>query len=639
MVEHIEKTMEDTFPSLLMRNYRKYGDRKIAMRKKDFGIWHEYTWKDCYEKVKYFSLGLISLGFEPEDKLAILGDNDPEWYWAEFAAQAAGGLAVGMFIDMTSPEVKYIVEHSESRFMAAKDQEQVDKALAIKDDLPKLKKVIYWDPKGLRGYADPILTSFDQVIELGVEYEKAHPGLFEENVARCRSEDPCCICYTSGTTGEHGKGAVMSYRALMFTMSRTLKICPMDDSWDYVSYTSPSWGVEQIFGIADQLLTGFVVDFPEKPETVTEDIREIGARFLIFASRLWESIASTVQAKITDTSALKRFMYNLALPIGYKMADLRLEGEKANLLWRALYGLADLMVLRPLRDKHGLLKTRLAYTMGSALGPNAFRFFHALGVNLRQIYGCTEQGTATIHSNDIKFDTVGSVVADTEVRLKDDGEILIRGKGGFSGYYRDPVATAKVLDEQKWTHTGDAGHFEESGQLIYLDRLVDMDELAGGAKFSPQYIEVRLKFSPYIRDVMVVGGGDKPYVAALVNIDYDNVGKWAERRRIPYTTFADLSQKPEVYDLIRKDIQRINRTLPEPARVRKYVLLNKELDPDEAELTRTRKLRRAFVASRYGDLVTAVYDDKCDVDLEAQVKYRDGRVRTTKTTIKIVSVE
>lgn len=628
----------DTLPKLLLRNYKRYGSRKIAMRKKELGIWQEYTWSDCYERVKYLCLGLISLGLEPGHKVGILGDNDPQWYWAEFAAIAGGGVAFGIYADATSSEAKFLLQDSDARFVFAKDQEQVDKILEIRGDI-QLLKVIYWDPKGLSGYDDSILISFERVIEIGKAYEANHPALFENRIQDAKPDDICILCYTSGTTGEHPKGVMLSHQALLEGDAKTVcATANFDDKWDYLSYISPAWITEQSIGIGMGQMIGLTVDFPEAPDTSQNDVREIGPHFLMFSSRLWESMASTIQAKIGDSSPLFRFSYNLFLPVGYKVARMQLAKQRPNLLWRVIAFIAHFMLFRPLRDKFGLLKLKTGLTGGATTSPDAFLFFRAIGVNLRQWYGFTEGGILTFHRDEnIRFESVGPPGPGNEVRISNEGEILSRSVSLMSGYYKRPEATQKVLIDG-WAHSGDAGYIDDDGHLIYYDRVKDMSVLSDGTKYAPQYIESRLKFSPYIRDVMVAGGEDRAYISALVNIDFENVGKWAERRRIPYTTFADLSQKHEVYDLIRRELERVNRTLPRLARVEKFACLHKEFDPDDAELTRSRKLRRAFVEDRYKDLIEAVYGGRSEFVVEAQVKYQDGRTGTTKTCIGIQSL-
>ncbi len=628
----------DTLPKLLKQNYEKYGDKKVAMRVKDFGIWQTCTWKDYYEKVKYFSLGLVSLGLEPGDKVSILGENKPEWYWAELAAQAAGGVVIGIFTDCMSNEVKYFVGHSDSKFVIAHDQEQVDKMLQIKDELPLLKKVIYWDPKGVWNYDEPILMSFNKVIELGKECEKLHPGLFEANIERGSGDDIAIFCYTSGTTGLP-KAAMLKQGA---TIQAGKSWCDVDkwrEDEQYVSFLPPAWITEQGLGVAGSLVSGMEVSFPEHPETVQENIREIGAAILFWGPRNWESANRLIQAKIIDTTPFNRFLYHLFLPVGYKVTDLRSARKKPNLIWRFLYFLAHWVVFRDLKDKVGLSKIRMAYTAAAPISPDIIRFFRAIGVNIKQLYGGSEQGLVTLHrGDDVRPETSGPEMPGVEVKLSEDGEIIVKGENLFSGYYKSPEATEEKL-KGGWYYSGDFGHITEDGHLVVMDRMSDLRELSGGRKFSPQYAEIRLRFSPYIKDALTVGGGDKAYVTCIVNIDLDNVGRWAEARRIPYTTFTDLSQKPEVIELIRKDIQRINRTLPEWARIKKFANLHREFDADEAELTRTRKIKRTFVEERYKDLIDALYGEASELAVEAPITYRDGRKGTIKTAIKVNSVD
>ena len=629
---------EDTFPKFLLRNYKIWGD-KIAMRKKEFGIWREYTWKDYYENVKYLSLGLISLGFKRGEKISILGDNAPQWFWAECAAQAAGGSAAGIFSDSFPPEVKYIVQHSDSVFVVVQDQEQVDKLLVIKDELPLVRKVIYWDKMGLRHYDDPILMDFEEVQKLGQEYEKSHPGAFEENVAQGKRDDLAMVLYTSGTTGLPKGAMLTNWDILRLHVPELTTINPVYAGDEQVSFTLPAWISEQCLGYAISLAKGQIMNFPEKQETVAVDVREIAPHTLVYPSRLWEIFASTVQVKIADTSRLKRFIYELCLPIGYKVGDLSFQGKKPNLFWRTLRAIAELMVFRALRDRMGLVRMRIPYTGGAVLGPDVIRFFRAIGVNLRQIYGITEGLVPTVHTADeCKFESVGRPLPGVTLRLSEKGEILIAKENCFTGYYKDPEATERAF-AGGWYHTADAGHIDEDGHLIYIDRMQDMRELRDGTKFSPQYIESRLKFSPYIKDAFVVGGEERDFVGAVISIDFDNVGNWAEKRRIAYTTFVDLSQRPEVCELIRKEILKLNKSLPERSRVRRFVNLHKEFDPDEAELTRTRKLRRTFVEDRYKELVEAVYGEREELVMSAPVVYRDGRKGVVSTKIRVTPVD
>jgi long-chain acyl-CoA synthetase len=629
---------EDTLPKLLKMNAEKYGDRRIAMRVKDRGIWQRYTWKDYYERVKYFSLGLISLGMKRGDKISILGENKPEIFWAELGVQAVGGTMVGIFTDCTPPEVKFYVTDSDSTFVVAHDQEQVDKLLQIRDDLPLVKKVIYWDPKGLWNYEDPILISFTEMIELGKEHEKKHPGLFEEYIENGKGEEIALICYTSGTTGLP-KGAMVSHRGMVAIAYAWRDVDHWSDNDRYVSFIPPGWIAEQAVGVAGQLVSGMEVNFPEEPETVQENIREIGPSILFFAPRLWENINRMIQAKITDTSALRRWIYRLFLPIGYKTAEYHSSKKGLGPFWGFLHQFAHWLLFRPLRDRVGLSRIRCAYTAGSAVSPEILNYFQAIGVNIKQLYGGSEQGLVTIHlDGEIKYETCGPPMPGVQVRLSPEGEILVKGDNIFSGYYKNLEATQEKIHDG-WYSTGDFGYIDDDRHLVVIDRMEDLKELKGGRKFSPQFAEIRLRFCPYIKDALVVGSEDKDYVTAIINIDLDNVGRWAEARRIPYTTFTDLSQKPEVIELIKKDIQRINKFLPEWSRIKKFVNLHKEFDADEAELTRTRKLRRTFVEGRYEDLITALYGEDQEYNVEASITYRDGRKGVIKTAIQINQVE
>ncbi len=625
---------QDTIPKLIMRNYEKWGQR-TAMCMKNFGVWRRYSWQEYYEKVKYFSLGLISLGLEPGDVVCIIGDNELEWFWGEFATQAAGGIVTGIFVDSIPSEVKYVAEHSSgAKFAIVNDQEQTDKFLEIKDELPLLKKVIYWDPKGLRNYDDPILTSFTEVINLGREHEQAHPGLFEQNVTKGKGDDLAFIYYTSGTTGLP-KGAMLTHQALINTAQAFIDRYPLSENDDLISNFPAAWVGDSFFATIPHLLSGARLNFPEEPETVAEDTREVGPNFVIYGPRQWESLVSEIQVKMFDAHPLKRFVYHLFLPVGYKIADFNFQGKKPNLFWRALYGIAYLLLFRALKDQLGLSRVRFAVTGSSVLSLDTFRLIHAIGVELRQNYGSTEAGLISSHGEgEIKFESVGRPALGTEVRITDEGELLVRNNSLFNGYHKDSQKTVETLVDG-WCRTGDAVNIDDDGHLLFIDRLEHMGQLSSGIKYAPQYVEGRLRFSPYIKDAMVIGGKDKEFVSAILNIDFAMVGKWAERNRIPYTTFVDLSQKEEVANLVQKDLVRVNGYLPEPARVRRFVLLHKEFDADEAELTRTRKLRREFMEERYKELIKAIYEAGKEINVKAPVTYRDGRKGVVTTSIKV----
>ncbi|MDD4859388.1 MAG: AMP-binding protein [Dehalococcoidales bacterium] len=625
-----------TIPQLIRHNYERWR-QGTAMCMKQFGVWQRHSWADYYQNVKHLSLGLISLGLQPGDVTCIIGDNEPEWFWGEFATQAAGGIATGIYVDSIPSEVKYIAEKAQAKFAIVNDQEQTDKFLEIKSELPRLKKVIYWDLKGLRNYDDPILISFTEVIKLGKEYESAHPGLFEENVAKGKGDDTACIYFTSGTTGLP-KGALLTHRALINTARGFVSRFPLSVKDDLISNFPAAWVGDSFFATVPHLLTGARLNFPEEPETIAEDTREVGPNFAIYGPRQWESLVREIQVKMMDAHPLKRFAYRLFMPVGHKIADIHFKGEEPSLFWRTLHGIAYLCLFRPLRDRLGLSKVRFAVTGSSVLSLDTFRLIHAIGVELRQSYASTEAGFISSHSKgEVQFESLGRPALGTEVRITNEGELLVRSAAMFSGYFQEPAKTAATLKEG-WCHTGDAVHINEDGHIIFMDRMEHMGELRTGIKYAPQYIEGRLRFSPYIKDAMVIGGKDKEFVSAILNIDFTMVGKWAERRHIPYTTFVDLSQKTEVADLVRQDLNRVNSYLPEGSRVRKFVLLHKEFDPDEAELTRTRKLRREFMETRYKTLIDALYGESGEVAVEAPVTYRDGRKGVVSTVIKVRSV-
>ncbi len=637
--EHTNSEKGDTWPKILRYNYERYGDGRIAMRHKRLGIWQRYTWKDYYVNVKHLALGLLSLGFEPGDKVLIIGDNAPQWYYAELAAQANHGASVGAYSDSTPQEIEHFARNSEARFAVVQDQEQVDKLLEIKDELPLLEKVIYWNYKGLAHYIDRLLLGYQEVLQLGEKYEKAHPGLYERNVEAGSADDVCALVYTSGTTGALPKAAVHSYRTMGAGAEYHLKLDPWKRHDNLVPYLSPAWMPEQWFNVGCHLVTANTLNFAEASETQQQDAREIGPSIVIHSARLWEDQAAMVQARILGADAIKRLTFRLLMPIGYRMGDHALAGKRPTLLLRTLYALAHVVLFRPLRDTLGLSKSRICYATGSILSPDAVRFYHALKLPLKSLYGTTEGGALTgARTGDIRLETVGPVHKGAQVKLTDKGELVYQQPGVFLGYYKDPAMTAEVLLDG-WFHSGDSGLVAEDGHVIFLDRVNDLIELSGGSKLAPQLIESRLRFSPFIKDAWVLAGLDGAYTSAIVIIDYDRVGRWAGQRRVAYNTFAELSQTPEVHELVKRDIDRINEDLPPAAKVRRFVNLHKEFDPDEAELTRTGKLRRAFVRERYRELVDAIYSDQTEVPIEAQVRYRDGRMGALKTTISIKSVE
>ncbi len=624
---------DDTFPKLLVRNARAMPD-EVALREKEFGIWQSFTWRDYRDHVRDFSLGLTALGLRPGENLAIIGDNRPEWIWSEIAAQAAGAASVGLYQDSNLNEVTYVIDHCDATVVVAEDQEQVDKILDMMEKLPKVRHVVYTDPRGLRKYRHPKLVSFEEVEARGRELGVAQPSLWEESVRRGKAEDLAIISYTSGTTG-FPKGAMLSFENLLCMAMNLHQVDPKRRGDEFVSFLPLAWIGEQMMSLSTALAVGFTVNFPEEPETVTENIREIGPHVMFAPPRVWESLASSVQVKIMDTSPFKRFMFDLCMPVGRKVADLRFQKKPIPPMLRAGYRLAYWGLFRALRDRLGFTRIRSASTGGAALGPDVFGFFHAMGVRLKQIYGQTEiSGISCIHRDeDIQSHTVGAPIPETEVRISEKGEILSRSPAVFLGYYKNQEATRATLVDG-WLHSGDAGFLAEDGHLVVIDRLKDVMRLADGTSFSPQFIENRLKFSPYVKEAVVVGH-DRPYLTAMLCIDMGVVGKWAEKNRISYTTYTDLSAKPPVYDLLQKEVDVVNQTLPAAARIHKFVLLYKELDADDEELTRTRKVRRAFVEDRYREVIAALYGDVPQIAIDTTIKFQDGKTSRIRTTLLV----
>jgi long-chain acyl-CoA synthetase len=629
--------MLETLPQFLQKHAQETPD-KIAVRLRDYGIWQAVTWKEYYDNVKYFSMGLVSLGLKPEETIAIIGDNRPEWVMAELAAQSAGAKSIGIYQDSVVEEMIYIFNHADVSFIVVEDQEQVDKILEMWDELKGVKKVIYYDPKGLRNYTEDFLLYFPVVQDEGKKFEQENPGWFEEHIAQGKETDLAILSTTSGTTG-NPKLAMLTHKSMVSMGRNLMSVDPVDPKDEFVSFLPLAWIGEQMMVLSCGLQIGFTVNFPEEPETVQHDIREIGPKVMFSPPRIWENLVSQVQVKIEDSSWLKQKLYNWSMPIGYEMADLNFRKEKASFLMKVKYFLADWMIFQEIKDHLGLRHLTRAYTGGAALGPDVFRFFHALGVNLKQIYGQTEiNGIAVVHRDgDVKFQTVGTPIPETDIKIDESGEILMRSPAMMEGYYRNPEATAESLIDG-WLHSGDAGYFDEDGHLIVIDRAKDVMTLHDGTKFSPQFIENKLKFSPYIKEA-VVFGGDWPFVTAMINIEFPNVGKWAENHQLAYTTYTDLAQKQQVYELVRKHVMASNADLPPAARIQRFLLLHKELDADDAELTRTRKVRRKLVAQRYEDIISALYSNNPHVEVDQTITYQDGRTARIQTRLAIDTLE
>jgi len=627
------QSYETTLPKLLLDQARRQGDA-VALREKQWGVWQAFTWNDYLQAAGDFAGGLKRLGFSRGDIVILIGDNRPEWLWAELGIQALGGMALGLYQDATPDEVGYIFELAQAKMVVAEDQEQVDKILTLRPNLPDLATIVYHDPKGLAAYKEPGLYSFDEIRAMGAD----GGGDFAAWAEALSPDDPCLIATTSGTTGRP-KLAQMSHRNMLSMAANLGQADPKRASDEFVSFLPLAWMGEQMMAVASALLFGFTVNFPEEPDTVQENIREIGPHLIFSPPRVWENLAAKVQVKIMETTPLKRWLYNRLLPWGTAWADRILAGQVPSLVQRVKHRVADWLLFRALRDRLGFSNLRSASTGGAALGPDTFRFFHALGVNLKQIYGQTEiAGISCIHRNGaIDFDTVGEPIPGTEIKISEDGEILSKSPAVFLGYYKNPEATAETLSDG-WLLSGDAGYFKDNGQLVVIDRVKDVMHLSGGTRFSPQFMENKLKFSPYVKEAVVLGQG-REAIMAILCIDAEIVGRWAESQLITYTTYQDLAAKDEVYGLLAREVRGINATLPGDTRIARFVLLFKELDADDGELTRTRKVRRKVVAERYGEVIEALYTGAGSVTLTACIQYQDGRTREMCGSMQLMNVE
>jgi long-chain acyl-CoA synthetase len=628
----------DTFPKLVRANAERWATR-IAIREKDLGIWQAHTWRDYFERARRIALGLASLGFARGDKTAVIGDNRPELYWAVAATQALGGVPVPLYQDSIEKELAYIVDHAEARFAVVEDQEQVDKLLHIRAQCPRLEHIVYDDARGLRGYSEPCLISLAELEERGEKFALGHPGYFDEAVAGGGADDVAIICYTSGTTGSP-KGTMLTHRNMIVMGGNAIEREGLRADEEVLAYLPMAWVGDHIFSYAQSILTGFTVNCPESAATVLHDLKEIGPTYFFAPPRIWENLLTSVMIRVEDAARPKRALVHFFLGVAQAIERARLDGQPASSWRRLLSPLGEALVYGPLRDNLGMRRIRVAYTAGEAIGPEIFVFFRSLGINVKQLYGMTESSAlvAIQKNGDVRLDTVGTPLPGVEIRISDVGEVLYRSPGVFVGYFKNPEATRQTL-EDGWVRSGDAGFIDGHGHLKIIDRAKDVTRLAGGTIFAPKYLENKLKFSPYVKEAVCLGQ-DRPFVTALINIDLNAVGNWAERRGIAYTSYTDLSQRPEVYELIQREVVRVNASLLEDellkgARIRKFLILHKELDPDDEEITRTRKVRRGFIAQKYAALIEALYGARDHVQVEAQVTYEDGRSGTIRADVQI----
>ncbi|MFH1081148.1 MAG: AMP-binding protein [Pseudomonadota bacterium] len=629
---------EITLPQVVALQAERLGSGAIAIREKALGIWQIYTWTDYFQYMKHVGAGLLALGLKRGECVGIIANNHPEWLFTELGVQSVGAVSLNLFTSSVSEELCLALNRVQAACVVVQDQEQVDKMLESRHKLPHVRRVVYIDPTCMRTYAnDPWLLSFQELAHLGETFSREYPDRFAAELRRGGRDDCALMILTSGTTGMP-KLAMLSHRnltAIAASWVEALKIRP-GENW--ISMSPPAWIVDQMWGVGVALVGGMTMNFPETQETVMEDFRDIGPSLLISASRFWEDLASRIRVKMSDAGLVKRKCFDWAEKIGKMIAARVSNNNSIPLVLNILHHLAAWTVYRPLLDRIGCANLRSAFTGGHPISPDVIGFFRTIGLNLKQCYGLTEAGGIfQLQPDDqVKLETVGKPIPGVQVRLSEDQEVLVRSEAVFSGYYQDFKATEAAFQDG-WLRTGDAGYIDKDGHLLIIGRKEEIIRNKSGDAFSPDFIETRLKFSPYIKEAVVFGEG-RPYITLMVNIDFGNAGVWAEERMIPYTTYMDLSQQPAVIDLISSEIQRVNEQLPDVMKIRKFFLLYKLLDADDEELTRTGKVRRRFVYGLYLKLIESMYREQAEVDVKAKVQYRDGQIGKVETRVKIISL-
>jgi long-chain acyl-CoA synthetase len=626
-----------------MENARRYGD-KHAMREKEFGIWQSWTWNELADSVRALACGLAAMGLEREDKVAIIGDNRPRLYSAMCAVQSLGAIPVPMYQDSVAEELLYVVDHAEARFAIAENQEQVDKLLEIKDRCSNLEQIVFDETRGMRHYEHAFLQSYKDVQAKGREFDAANPERFETEVAKGAGKDVSIILYTSGTTGRP-KGVMLTHDNVRLTAANGIERDELRQDEEVLAYLPMAWVGDHIFSFGQSYVAGFCVSCPESRATVMEDLREIGPTYFFAPPAIYENLLTTVMIRMEDASAIKRKMFHYFMDVARRAGIAILDGKQVSARDKLLYWIGGLLVYGPLTNTLGFSRIRIAYTAGEAIGPDIFDFYRSLGVNVKQLYGQTESSVfVTMQPNgEIKPDTVGTPAPGVEIRIADNGEVMYRSPGVFHCYYKNPEATAETKTEDGWVHTGDAGFFDDDGHLKIIDRAKDVGKLNDGSMFAPKYIENKLKFFPYVKEAVAYGNG-RDYVAAFINIDLEAVGNWAERRNISYASYQDLAGRKEVVDLIGDCLKKVNADLAvdthlSGSQIRRFLVLHKELDADDGELTRTRKVRRGSVAERYGVLVDALYSDAGTCYVETEMTFEDGRTGTLKANVELRDVD
>nr|WP_319533873.1 long-chain fatty acid--CoA ligase [uncultured Vibrio sp.] len=622
-------TSLDTFPKVLQHN-AKHWPEQVAMREKEFGIWREFTWQDYEDRVKWMALALQDLGVGEQDVVGLLGDNRPEWVWGELAAHAIKGFSLGIYQDSMHEEVAYLINYAKAKVVIAEDEEQCDKLLELGDEIPSVEFIIYCDPRGMRKYDDPRLIDVEKVYKKGQLIDKADPDKYLNMVAETKGSDLSILCTTSGTTSKP-KLAQLHSGTFLDHCAAYLRADPRSPGDNYVSVLPLPWIMEQVYVVGQALISRQIVNFVEEQETMMADLREIGPNFVLLAPRVWENIVADVSARMMDSTPFKQKMYKLGMKLANQALD---QGKRSKL--------AEWVLLRALRDRLGFSNLTSAATGGAAMGPDTFRYLQAIGVPLKQLYGQTEMcGAYTVHkADDVDYDSVGVAFDNAEVKVINPdsngvGEIIAKSTGMFTGYLNNQAAYDEDVQDG-WMHTGDAGYFKDSGHLVVIDRLKDMSETSHGDRYSPQFIENKLKFSPFIAEAVVVGK-DRPWLSAIICIRYAIVAKWAEQKGIAFTNYTNLSAQPEVYKAIREEVLKVNESLPDAQKISKFILLYKELDADDGELTRTRKVRRGVVAEKYGDIIETIYSaaPNVDVDVDTVITYQDGTKTRIQTSLVI----
>ena len=635
--------MQTTFPRLLLKHAAERPNAS-AMREKEYGIWQTLNWQQMAELVRSIACGLHQAGLRRGDHMVVIGANRPRLYATMLAAQSLGAVPVPLYQDSVATEYVFPVNNAEVRMVLAEDQEQVDKMLEIRDQCPQLSHIFYDDPRGLRNYTEEGLGSLDELVAGGKVFSEQHPDFFQSEVDQAKPTDVAAMFFTSGTTG-NPKGVVHSHHSLLDRAQAGVVFDKLTADEDVLAYLPPAWIGQNIFSYAQWLACGYVVNCPESAATVSIDLKEIGPTYYFAPPRVFEGLLTSVMIRMEDASPIKRKMFQYFMDLARRVGPARLDGKSIGLINNWLYGLGNFLVYGPLRNNLGMSRVRVAYTAGEAIGPDLFTFYRAIGVNLKQLYGSTETAVFVCLQPDheVRSDTVGVPIEGVEIKVSDSGEIMVRSPGLLKEYYKNPEATAEALTADGWYHTSDAGFIDAHGHLKIIDRVKDVGRIKGGefdgAMFAPKYVENKLKFFPYIKEAVAYGDG-REQVCVMLNIDFDAVGNWAERNNLPYAGYTDLGSKSEIYQLLRECVEQVNADLAADERlagsqIRRFLVLHKELDADDGELTRTNKVRRGFIAEKYLPLVDALYGGKNEQYIETQVKFEDGRTGMVSATLRI----